>query len=58
MIPTEPIHPLKDVWLRPRRVFREISAQPAGIVDYASTIEVLRQQAPSSLLARLQAEAG
>ena len=29
----------------------------AGIVDYASTIEVLRQLAPSSLLARLQAEA-
>jgi sugar/nucleoside kinase (ribokinase family) len=29
----------------------------AGIVDYASTIEVLRQQAPSSLLARIQAEA-
>ena len=30
----EPIHPLKDVWLRPRRVFRELAARPAGIVDY------------------------
>jgi sugar/nucleoside kinase (ribokinase family) len=30
----------------------------AGIVDYPSTIELLRQHAPSSLLARLQAEAG
>jgi hypothetical protein len=30
----------------------------AGIVDYPSTIELLRQHAPRSLLARLQAEAG
>jgi sugar/nucleoside kinase (ribokinase family) len=30
----------------------------AGIVDYASTIEVLRQHAPSSVLARIEAEAG
>jgi hypothetical protein len=32
--PTESIRPLQDVWLRPRRVFRELSAQPLGIVDY------------------------
>jgi sugar/nucleoside kinase (ribokinase family) len=30
----------------------------AGIVDYPGTIEILRQHAPSSLLARIQAEAG
>lgn len=35
MLPTEPIRPLKDVWLRPRRVFRELAAQPIGIVDYS-----------------------
>jgi len=34
VLPTEPIRPLKDVWLRPRRVFREMAAQPVGIVDY------------------------
>ncbi|HME39711.1 MAG TPA: YIP1 family protein [Steroidobacteraceae bacterium] len=34
MLPTEPIQPLKDVWLRPRRVFRELAARPVGIVDY------------------------
>src|SRR3984957_14760898 len=33
-MPAEPIHPLKDVWLRPRRVFRELATSPAGIVDY------------------------
>jgi Yip1-like protein len=31
---TEPVHPLQDVWLRPRRVFRELAARPAGLVDY------------------------
>ena len=30
---TEPIRPLQDVWLRPRRVFRELAAQPVGFVD-------------------------
>ena len=34
MLPTEPIRPLKDVWLRPRRVFREMAARPLGAVDY------------------------
>lgn len=34
MLPTEPISPLKDVWLRPRRVFRELSTRPVGITDY------------------------
>ena len=32
--PSEPIHPLKEVWLRPRRVFRELAPQPVGMVDY------------------------
>jgi hypothetical protein len=32
--PAEPIRPLQDVWLRPRRVFRELSAQPIGLTDY------------------------
>jgi hypothetical protein len=30
----EPIRPLKDVWLRPRRVFRELAGTPVGITDY------------------------
>ena len=30
----EPIRPLQDVWLRPRRVFRELALQPIGVVDY------------------------
>jgi hypothetical protein len=34
VLPTEPIRPLKDVWLRPRRVFRELAARPVGITDY------------------------
>jgi Yip1 domain len=34
VIPNEPIHPLQDVWLRPRRVFRELAAQPVGLVDH------------------------
>ncbi len=34
MIPSAPVHPLKEVWLRPRRVFRELARQPIGIVDY------------------------
>jgi Yip1-like protein len=31
--PNEPIRPLHDVWLKPRRVFRELSEQPIGAVD-------------------------
>lgn len=31
---TEPVSPLKDVWLKPRRVFRELASQPVGITDY------------------------
>ena len=34
MLPEEPIRPLHDVWLRPRRVFRELAARPIGAVDY------------------------
>jgi hypothetical protein len=34
VLPTEPIRPLKDVWLRPRRVFRELATRPVGILDY------------------------
>jgi Yip1 domain len=30
----EPIRPLKDVWLRPRRVFRELATRPIGITDF------------------------
>jgi Yip1 domain len=37
MTSPEPIRPLKDVWLRPRRVFRELSQQPIGITDYLLT---------------------
>ena len=31
---TEPVRPLTDIWLRPRRVFRELASQPVGITDY------------------------
>jgi hypothetical protein len=34
MLPTEPVRPLQDVWLRPRRVFRDMAARPVGFVDY------------------------
>ena len=34
MSDTEPIRPLKDVWLRPRRVFRELATHPIGATDY------------------------
>ncbi len=34
MTNTEPVHPLKDVWLRPRYVFRELASQPVGLTDY------------------------
>jgi hypothetical protein len=30
----EVIQPLRDVWLRPRRVFRELAPQPVGTADY------------------------
>jgi hypothetical protein len=53
---TEPIHPLKDVWLRPRRVFRELATRPIGAADYllaatqgvATSIMVSRTQAAGS----------
>jgi hypothetical protein len=35
VLPTEPISPLKDVWLRPRRVFRVLATRPVGVADYA-----------------------
>jgi len=34
VIPAEPIRPLQDVWLRPRRVFREMASRPVGHLDY------------------------
>jgi Yip1 domain len=49
---TEPIRPLKDVWLRPRRVFRELQNRPIAVADYllaavqgiATSIMVYRTQ--------------
>lgn len=35
VIPNDTIRPLHDVWLRPRRVFRELAPQPIGRVDLA-----------------------
>jgi hypothetical protein len=32
-MPNDPIRPLHDVWLRPRRVFRELAARPIGHLD-------------------------
>jgi hypothetical protein len=34
VLSTEPVHPLKAVWLKPRRVFRELSSRPVGVTDY------------------------
>ncbi len=34
MLTEEPIRPLHDVWLRPRRVFRELASRPVGRADY------------------------
>lgn len=34
MSTTEQIRPIKDVWLRPRRVFRELATLPIGATDY------------------------
>jgi len=34
VLPSEPIRPLHDVWLRPRRVFRELASRPIGRTDY------------------------
>ena len=56
MSSTEPIHPLKDVWLRPRRVFRELATRPIGAADYllaatqgvATSIMVSRTQSAGS----------
>jgi hypothetical protein len=33
VMPNDPIRPLNDVWLRPRRVFRELAAEPVGRWD-------------------------
>lgn len=33
VIPNDPIRPLHDVWLRPRRVFRELATRPVGGTD-------------------------
>jgi hypothetical protein len=52
----EPIRPIKDVWLRPRRVFRELATRPIGATDFilaaaqgiASTIMVYRTQLSGS----------
>ena len=56
MSTTEPIRPLRDVWLRPRRVFRELATRPVGAADYllaatqgvATSIMVYRTQLAGS----------
>lgn len=56
MTTTELIRPLKDVWLRPRRVFRELATHPIGATDYllaatqgiATSIMVYRTQLAGS----------
>ena len=53
---TEQIRPIKDVWLRPRRVFRELATQPIGSTDYllaaaqglATAVMVYRTQLSAS----------
>lgn len=56
MSTTEQIRPIKDVWLRPRRVFRELATQPIGAMDYllaaaqglATTVTLYRTQPAAS----------
>ena len=56
MSSTEPIRPLRDVWLKPRRVFRELATRPIGAPDYllaatqgiATSIMVYRTQLSGS----------
>jgi hypothetical protein len=53
---TEEIRPIRDVWLRPRRVFRELATQPIGATDYllaaaqglATTVTLYRTQPAAS----------
>ena len=53
---TEQIRPIRDVWLRPRRVFRELATQPIGVNDYllaaaqglATAVMVYRTQLSTS----------
>jgi hypothetical protein len=53
---TEQIRPIRDVWLRPRRVFRELATQPIGVTDYflaaaqgtATAVTVYRTQLSGS----------
>jgi len=53
---TEQIRPIRDVWLRPRRVFRELATQPIGAMDYllaaaqglATTVTLYRTQPAAS----------
>ena len=33
VMPNDPIRPLHDVWLRPRRVFRALATEPVGHLD-------------------------
>lgn len=56
MSTTEQIRPIRDVWLRPRRVFRELAAQPISATDYllaaaqgiATSVMVYRTQLSGS----------
>lgn len=56
MSTNETIRPLKDVWLRPRRVFRELATRPISAADYflaavqgiATSIMVYRTQLSGS----------
>jgi hypothetical protein len=53
---TEQIRPIRDVWLRPRRVFRELATQAIGATDYllaaaqgtATAVTVYRTQLSGS----------
>jgi Yip1 domain len=49
---TEPIRPLKDVWLRPRRVFRELATRPVGAADFL--LAVAQGIANSVMVSRTQ----
>lgn len=56
MSTTEQIRPIRDVWLRPRRVFRELATQPISANDYflaaaqglATAVMVYRTQLSAS----------
>ena len=50
VMPTESIRPLQDVWLRPRRVFRELADAPVGLVERVAVYSIMAWQVFSAFV--------